>query len=302
VSGTPAGPDPQPRPARPTRPRAAWAAATLIPIVVVLAIGGILLLAVRSPSSRSTVSKALTATLAERSAAASLSGSEHIDGVVAPISGSGVFDFIHNNGAIVLNVTAAGQTIREKTVTFHQSIYLNLGPAVSQVLPGKSWVSIDASQYSATGGASSGLGAGGGTGSPGAIFNILGNGANAVTALGPSTIHGVPVQGYLVVVNPAAIRAEMSNPHLPAFERQAARSISDTKAGYKVFIGPSGLVHRLTIGMTEHASGGQVEIFISMDFANFGTPVKVTPPPADQVGSYAAFIKAAEALQSTTLN
>jgi hypothetical protein len=275
----------------------------LIPIVVVLALGGILLLAVRSPSPRSSVSKALTATLAEHSAAAALSGSEHLDGVVVPIDGSGLFDFIHNDGSMVLNLTSAGQSIREKTVTYDQSIYLNLGQIVSQVLPGKSWVSINASQYSANGAASSGLGAGGpSTGSPGAIFNILGNGANAVTALGPSTIHGVPVQGYLVVVNPATIKAEISNSHLPAWERQAARSISDTKAGYKVFVGPSGLVHRLTIGMTENASGGHIEIFISMDFANFGTPVKVTPPPAGQVGSYAAFIKAAEALQSTTVN
>jgi hypothetical protein len=162
---------------------------------------------------------------------------------------------------------------------------------------------MDVAQYSAQGSGSSGLGSGGpGTGSPGAIFNILGNGANAVTSLGQSAINGVPVQGYLVVVSPAAIKAEISNPHLPQWERQGARSVSDAKAGYKVFVGPSGLVYRLTTGVSENTANGQVQEFVSMDFTKFGTAVKVMPPPTDQVGSYQAFVKAAEAQQSGTLN
>jgi hypothetical protein len=300
---TPDGAGATPTQPRPVRNRAAWAAGTLIPIGVVLAIGGALVLAVKPASPRSVLSRALSATLAEHSAEAAISGSEHIDGVVAPISGSGAFDFIHNEGSSVLNLTAAGQTIRAKTITSHQSVYLNLGPLISKILPGKSWIAMDASQFSAQGSASSGLGSGGpGTGNPGAIFNILGNGANAVTPLGPSTIKGVPVQGYLVVVSPTTIKAEMSNPRLPAFERQAARSVSDAKLGYKVFVGASGLVNRLTTGLTENAGGGLFEEFVSMDFSNFGTPVTVTLPPTSQVGSYQAFIKAAEALQSRTVN
>jgi Protein of unknown function (DUF2510) len=287
----------------PARPRAAWAAGTLIPIGVVVVIGAVLPFVVTPPSPRSTVSKALAGTLAQRSAAVTISGSEHVDGIVVPVTGSGLFDFIHNEGSMVLNVSAAGQTIREKTITSHQSVYLNLGPLISKVLPGKSWVVVDASQLSAKGGASSGLAPGGpGAGNPGALFNILGNGANAVSALGASTINGVPVQGYLIVVSPATVKAEISNPRLPQWERRAARSVSDAKVGYKVFIGPSGLVYRLTTGVAETAGGGQVEEFISMDFAHFGTAVNVTVPPTDQVGSYSAFIKAAEALQSGTLN
>jgi hypothetical protein len=245
----------------------------------------------------------LKATLAEHSARTAISGSEHIDGVVAPITGSGAFDFIHNVGSTVLTVSPEGQSIRGKTITTNQTVYVNLGPLISKVLPGKSWIVLSGSEYSGKGGAASGLTPGGpGTGNPGAIFNILGNGANSVTSLGDSTIKGVPVQGYLVVVSPAAIKAELSNPHLPQWERQAVRSVSDTKIGYKVFIGPSGLVYRLTTGVSEKAAGAQFEEFISMDFTNFGTAVKVTAPPADQVASYPAFLKAAQALQSTTLN
>jgi hypothetical protein len=299
----PAGTGATPARPRPVRNRAAWAAGTLIPIAVVLAVGGVLLLAVKPASPRTVLSQALSATLAQHSADTAISGSAQVDGVVVPVTGSGTFDFIHNQGTMVLDLSLAGQTLREKAITSHQSVYLNVGPLVSKVLPGKSWVVMHAAQYSAQGRASSGLAPGGpGAGNPGALLNILGNGANAVTALGPSTIKGVAVQGYLVVVNPAVIKAEMANPRLPAWERQTARSISDTKVGYKVFVAASGRVYRLTTGVTEQAAGGRIEEFISMDFSNFGTAVAVTVPPANQVSSYQAFLKAAEAMQSRTLN
>jgi hypothetical protein len=285
----------------PVRLRAAWLAATLTPILVVAAIGGYLILSHHTANAQASLSKALSATLAERSADATVSGSAHIEGVTAPIAGTGAFDFTHNDGTMSLSISVLGQQINEKAIDSGHSTYLNLGPDVSKVLPGKSWISLNFSQLSSQSGTSSQLGSGGvGTSDPGGVLNILGKGGNTVSALGPSTINGVSAQGYSVVVNTRAIHKEIKN--LPEWMQQAASSVSNEKARYKVFIGSSGTVYRLTTIVSEQVSGESFDESVSMDFSKFGTAVQVTPPAANQVASYQAFLNAAKALESRTLS
>jgi Protein of unknown function (DUF2510) len=302
-SGPPAAPSSgRPQPAsHPARPRAAWLALTLIPILVVLAIGGVLILVVRNPSPQAEVANALAATLSKGSADVTLSGKIHVAGVSAPISGKGAFSFTRNVGVEDLKVTLAGQTIVEKVINFNDDFYLNIGNDISKVLPGKSWIQLNLSNSDKA----TALGAGGATGAgsnPGAELNILGIGGERVTALGPSTINGAPVQGYLVVVGSAEIAKEVANPHLPKWVRQAAAQVRNEKVGYKVFVGDSGTVRRLTTGLSESVDGQSYYEFSSQDFSHLGTAVHASPPPADQVGSYAAFVKAAKALGSNEVN
>jgi hypothetical protein len=290
------------RPTQPARPRAAWLAFTLIPILGVLVIGAVLILVFRSSSAQSTVAKALSATLARGSSDVTVSGSASVEGITAPVTGSGQFNFTRNIGVETLKVSVVGQTIRETVINDNQNIYLNLGGLISKVLPGKSWLSMNLSGSEKSVGLGTGSSSGSGASNPGAELNILGHGENRVTALGPSVIHGVPVQGYLVLVSMAQIKKEVTDPHLPEWVRQAAQAIRDERLGYKVFIGGSGTVYRLTTGLTERVGGQLTDEFFSTDFTHLGTTVHVTPPPADRVGSYTAFVKAAKAIQSKELN
>jgi hypothetical protein len=282
---------------QPARPRKAWMALTLIPMALVLAIGGVLMLVVRTSSPEATVAKALAATLALRSADVTIDGSAHIEGINAPITGSGAFSFTQNAGSMTLRVSAAGEHLTEKVVNDHQHVYINLGPALSKILPVKSWISMPIVQTKNA----SGLGTGSaGSTDPGAVLNILGRGESKVTPLGSSTLNGVPVQGYLVLVNSAEIKREENDSHLPEWLRQEAAVVRDEKVGYKVYVDSSGTVYRLTSGNSEQVGAQAVDEYVTMDFSRFGTSIEVTAPPANQVTSYAVFLKDLKAAESQT--
>ena len=72
--------------------------------------------------------------------------------------------------------------------------------------------------------------------------------------------------------------------------------IGDTNL--KVFVDGSGLLRRMSIGLTETVgSSGTISVDESLDFSDYGSPVDVSAPPSDQVVSFQQFLQDAEAAQ-----
>ena len=70
--------------------------------------------------------------------------------------------------------------------------------------------------------------------------------------------------------------------------------------GLKVFIDHTGLLRSLSVQLNESGTAGAVTLHETLDFSDYGAPVTVAAPPADQVASFAQFLQAEKAAEGTT--
>jgi Protein of unknown function (DUF2510) len=242
-------------------------------VVVVAAVvtTGSFVIVGRHSDANATVVAAVDSTLAGRSADIAITGSGTMAGSSFSITGTGAIDFTQNMMQASVVVVEGAQQVNEQVVYQNKVIYLNLGSAINQVVPGKSWVSLTLSQLSSDGGGSP-LVSGDTVGNdPAAALQTLRAEGNAATDLGPSTVDGSSVEGYSV---------QITNPDV----------------GYKVYVDSAGQLVRLTTDVNETLAGQSLSEVVTMDFTNYGAPVRVTPPPADEVTPFPSFLKAVSAL------
>ena len=145
-------------------------------------------------------------------------------------TGDGVVDFGADSGQVTVRYTGlpqeGGSQLME--VFVGPTLYLST-PGISDVVPGKSWISEPVSSSSSMTPGSS---------NPAAMFQLLTDEGDTVNALGPSTIDGEAVHGYHVSINGATIEQELAHSGLPPSEVQQAESMFGS-AGIQmsVFIG-----------------------------------------------------------------
>jgi hypothetical protein len=275
----------------PTRRRAGLKVLTVAVAVVVIA-GGSFLIFGRHTSADAAVTDAVNSALADHTADVVISGSVGTGASSVALSGTGSIDFEQNAAQMTIKASGGLQDIQEQAIYLNKVIYLNIGNEIGQVLPGKSWVSLDLSQLS--GGASSSLGNSSGLNSdPAAALQALRQNGNTVTDLGSSTINGTSVEGYSVHVNPATIKKAIASSNLPAWMKQATDNISNPDVGYKVFVDDSDHLARMTTDLTLTTGGTNVSESLSMDFVHYGTPVTVTAPPPAEVAPFQSLLQAA---------
>jgi Protein of unknown function (DUF2510) len=281
------------------RRRTAVKVLSVVMAMVIVGVGAFLLFG-RGKSADAAVSDAVSSALASKTADLDVTGSGGAAGATIAISGTGAIDFGQNALQTSLKISGGPTQITEQTVYLNKTIYLNLGNEIGQVLPGKSWLSLDVSQLT-QGNADTSLGGAGSLGNdPAAALRVLAQNGNTATDLGPSTINGVNVEGYAVTISPAAIKAELANANLPAWLQQAAKSVSNPNIGYKVYVDGSDQLARLTTDLSETVSALTVHEAITMDFTNYGTAVNITAPPSGQVATFQSFLQAAQSLKGSS--
>jgi hypothetical protein len=281
------------------RRRTALKVLSVVMAMVIVGVGAFLLFG-RGKSADAAVSDAVSSALASKTADLNVTGSGGAAGATIAISGTGSIDFGQNAMQTSLKISGGPTQITEQTVYLNKTIYLNLGNEIGQVLPGKSWISLDVSQLT-QGNADTSLGGAGSLGNdPAAALRVLAQNGNTATDLGPSTINGVNVEGYAVTISPAAIKAELANANLPAWLQQAAKSVSNPNIGYKVYVDGSDQLARLTTDLSETVTGLTVHEAITMDFTNYGTAVNIAAPPSGEVASFQSFLQAAQSLKGSS--
>jgi hypothetical protein len=249
-----------------------------------------------SGSSRTTTSSGnavLTSaqtTLAAKTADLHMNIAMQIPGA-GPITatGDGTIDFANNASQIAVRYTGRSQLdgMQLTEVFVGQSLYLSM-PQISQLVPGKSWLS---EPVSASGSITPG------SSNPAAMFQMLTNEGNTVTALGPSTIDGESVQGFRVVINPATLDNGLAHADLPPSVVQQVKSMFGA-AGIQmsVFVGnDTHLLRRITFSMHLTVQSTSVSAQATEDISDYGTPVSISAPPASQVVSMQQFEQTAGA-------
>ncbi len=278
-----------------TSPRRRRKVLALGAVGVVIALVVALVVGLSTPkNAEAAVLGAVNSTLADKTAHVSLTMSAGTQGQAVTASGNGGIDFSQNALQMDFSVGAGGQSLSMQAIYLGGTVYESL-PEVSEIEPGKSWVSEDLSSItSATGSeASNSLGV---EGNPAEMLRMLAEHGNTVTPIGASTINGVSVQGYSVTIGAAQIRSQLSS--VPDWVRTVLTKVGIKAIDYKVYVDGQGLLRRTTISMGIAAEGTTITIGESLDFSDYGSPVDISALPADQVVSLQQFVQDAQALQA----
>ena len=169
-----------------------------------------------------------------------------------------------------------------------QSLLLDPGPLVGQLVPGKTWVGAKAADLGATG-TPSGFAVGPAlyeelVGSPTALLTELQNPGVTVTSFGATMYQGVRVEGYAVVLTQKEINDRLSQ--LPPSLRG---EVPNTGVTEYVYVTTNGRVKAIVVPATFSSDGSSLSDDVSVDFSGWGQPVQISTPTLAQIVSWSQF-------------
>jgi hypothetical protein len=229
------------------------------------------------------VVNAVTSAIGDKTAHITITSTVDAASETVKASGTGSADLTDNSLEATLVGTVDGQQESIKTIYLGGTAYESL-PQISQVAPGKSWISLDLSSLEKEG-TQEGLG-----GNPLANLRALALQGNTVSDLGSTTIDGQSAEGYGVTFSPSVLQNEMDKANLPAWMKQALAHVTVGGASTKVYIDSAGRLVRETTAESESVASITVTTSESVDFSDYGAPVSITAPEADQVVPISQFL------------
>lgn len=240
-----------------------------------------------------TVAAAVTDTKGQ-TARVTVTATIQMTGMSISVKETGAFDFARSRG--VLRMRAPGGMASE-ALFIPPRTYLKIGGGRAHLpLPrGKSWIAIPSG--ASDGLWTSALGPFGGP-DPRDLLASLTAISRSVTKLGATVIRGVRVTGYRVSIDPAKAAARVPRWQRPGF-RAFARNLGRALIPVEVWVDQQNLVRRVRLslhppegpsGMPRGLAGGRITQ--TVDFYDFGVPVRVSAPPAAAVASMPQFFKA----------
>ncbi len=261
-------------------------------LVVVAAVAGVFVVVSGGKSAEAAVIDSVNSTLADRTAHVSMDMTVHSPSSTVTESGTGGIDFSQNALQLQFTVDEAGQKVPLTALYIGGSVYESIA-GLDQLVPGKSWISLDLGSLATSTQSSSALGTGN---NPTATLRLLAEQGNTVVPLGPSSIDGTAVQGYSVTLNVARIESQLAHANLPSWISSALSQVNIESVTNDVYVDGTGLLRRYSVSLTESApSKGTLTLDESLDFSDYGAPVTVSAPPAAQVMTFEQFLQAAEA-------
>ena len=272
-SGWPS-PPPPPAPA----PRSRRTIRSLLSTAGVLTVVAVILPVVASSSTAGAaeVVSAAKTTAAQQTAHLDLSGSISVEGHSLTIGGSGSVDFAQHDESLNANYSAEGQSESIGIILTGGTMYESV-PGISTIEPGKSWISSDIAAMEKSAGSTSPLSGV----DPTADIALLEQDGASVSSLGSSTVDGVDVTGYRVDISKSVIQSETQN--LPSWAKQAASSVDFSGVTLDVYIDGANEFRRITVMLQIAEAGQTVNAAMNEDFSQYGDPVSISAPPADQV-------------------
>jgi hypothetical protein len=231
-----------------------------------------------SPSAA--ILDATQSSLAQDSADIAMVVKATVDSKSIGVTGSGTVDLA--NSAMRMSMTVqgvpalAGTSI--STVLVDGTTYISY-PGITTLLPGKSWISQPTSTSSTSGV---------GVANVSDMLRLLAAKGAVVTKVGVGAIGSTPVTSYDVTLSPALISSQVSALGVPSADSAEVQQILGTSGvTFRVSVSSDGHLRRLSLNMTVPASSSTpaVQESVVVDLTNYGTPVSISAPPADQVAT-----------------
>ena len=169
-----------------------------------------------------------------------------------------------------------------------QSLLLDPGPLVGQLVPGKTWVGANAADLGSSG-TPSGFAVGPAlyeelVGNPATLLTELQNPGVKVTSFGTTMYQGIRVEGYTVVLTQKEVNDRLSQ--LPPSLRAEVPSTGVTEY---VYVTTNGLVKAIVLPATFSAAGSSLSDDVSVVFSGWGQPVQIATPTLAQIVSWSQF-------------
>lgn len=212
----------------------------------------------------------------------------HSPGMSLTFTQTGAFDYAHSRG--FLRAGAAGAFSQEVFLPPH--VYLKLSGDGGPPLPrGKSWIDVNLAHSDGQSLMMPGAFPGAPQTSPSDMLSYLFGISTRVTQVGTATIRGVQTVHYRVSISLAKARSKVRPPAragFTAFAKEFGRSALPAQ----VWVDEQGRVRRITITLAPPKSSGVpagTTITQTVEFYDFGIPVRVSAPPASEVLSASAF-------------
>lgn len=214
-------------------------------------------------------------------------------GQAITITGEGAFDYAARQGSFAMDIPAiAGvQVGRVEAVSTGTTIYQKFPPQLASFLGGKSWVKIDLNQLGQSAGIDFNSISQASSADPTQAFQFLKGAGVDVVELGKEQVRGEAVTHYRGTVD--ANKAAAAAPPEQQKALQQLAQIYSQPLPMEVWIDDEGRLRKMTyavdlskLNLPPQATAGHEptgSINFTLELFDFGTPVSVTVPPADQV-------------------
>jgi hypothetical protein len=270
--------------------------ATVSVLIVLALVGGVLVAVLGSrPNADAAIIKAVDHALGDKTAQVKLTENISEGGKSTSASGTGAIDFNRNAYQLNLRSNTNGKETDITGIFLGGTIYENI-PGISQIAPGKSWVSLDLSALKQITGTTSVLSA-----SPLAALNALAQQGATVTDLGSSIVDRRSVEGYLVTFDASKLEKQIQRAKFPTWMQTAISSIAINSTIERVYLNGQSLVEVSTHDSFNSKTLGSIIINDSCRYSNYGTPVAITTPSANEVIPFTQFLKLAGTRSSSNL-
>jgi LppX_LprAFG lipoprotein len=158
--------------------------------------------------------------------------------------------------------------------------YVQLPFLANRLPSGESWIKLDLETVGQSFGVDVNQLLGQATQNPGQALDLL-RASGDVQEVGTATVDGVATTEYQATID-LAKAAQLGG--LPQAQIQKlTASGAPTTLPVDVWIGPDGLVRKLDLTESTTSAGLPASVDVTVDLSDYGTPVTVTAPPADQV-------------------
>ena len=267
-----------------TTNRKQWAAGALVAAVLLTGCGAA---ASSTTTTTATVAKgnpvldAYQNTVADKTASLSLKAT--VTGAAAQpvtVSATGAVDFSSGAAQFTMSVPSAG-TFDLRLL--QPMMYMQFPSSLASALPaGKSWVSINLDKIgkSDVGQGLSQLSNSANLGTD-MLSSLAGVSTAGVTTVGPATIDGVQTTEYSATIDLSKIATD-KDPQARAALAQLGAQAHLTSIPVRVWIDMQGQVRQISLRESLTVKGAPVESQVTIGLSDFGAPVDVVPPPADQ--------------------
>jgi hypothetical protein len=201
-------------------------------------------------------------------------------------TGSGVADWGQRRTQVTQTVTTPGRApVSVSEVSDGTDVYLQVPLAARPALGGKPWVRVSLAPY---------VGSQGGTEDPSQILSVLNAQSSSVTKLGSDEIGGVRTVHYRAQLDPTKV-APGAGPAARQMLAQLPALTGSSTLPVDVWIDGTGKARQLRYSLTlNHPPAGASPaagqafpetVTMTLGLSDYGVPVQVTLPPADQVST-----------------
>lgn len=258
-----------------TEPRSSWTGPLTVAVTLLFLLSVVGLVIVDAAGGGTVLTSAAEATTAEGSARMTMEMSFEIGADRTTMTADGLVDFSEERARMTMRSAAFSAPL--ELVSQGNTVYIQAtAPPFAEQAAGKPWLAYDASGYAPGFGGDAVGGA-----DPRGLLRLLEERgvAGDVRQGGREQVRGVPTTRYTADVDVQALLGEFDGPQF----RETAEALEDAEATITVWIGAEDVVRRSSMAMRFRVEGQSFATTVTMELFDFGVPVDVVVPPADQV-------------------